>query len=105
MSIGCSGQPTIIRPGLIEKTKTQDRQWDPGEGHSLYSLAVVPSSPVKNSAVVFKKVGFKELLSPSFLIPASLSHRTLKERNPQILARGFSRRLNVGLKSSCSTLS
>src|SRR5258708_38439345 len=69
-----------------------------------YSLAL-PSSPAKNSAVVFKTVGFRELLSPSFLMPASLSHRTLNAINPQILVGGFSRGLNVGLKNSCSTLS
>ena len=65
---------------------------------------LVVSSPVKDSAVVLKKVGFNEPLKPNFLIPANFSHRTLNGRNPQILAKGFSRRLNVGLRSSCSTL-
>jgi len=41
----------------------------------------------------------------SFLIPSSFSHRTLNGRKPHILGSDFSRRLKVGLKSSCSTLS
>jgi hypothetical protein len=34
-----------------------------------------PQSAVKNSSTVLKKFGFKESLSPNFLIPASFSHR------------------------------
>src|SRR5580700_10961963 len=63
------------------------------------------SASEKNSAVVFRKFAFNEPLKPSFRIPSSFSHSTLKDRKPQILAKGFSRKLKVGLRSSCSTLS
>ena len=69
------------------------------------SESSVVSSPVKNCAVAFKKLGLSESPRESFLMPASFSQNLVNGRNPQMLARGFSRRLNVGLNSSCSTLS
>jgi hypothetical protein len=73
-----------------------------GDGNLNYGA---DEPALKYSAVPLKKVGFSDEESPSFLIPSICSQRLLNPRNPQTFARGFSFKLKVGRRISCSTFS